>query len=40
LLVFFKHPISGVAMMMAFLLIFFPLFMPPLKKAIRKARGA
>lgn len=40
LLVFFKHPISCVAMMIAFFLIFSPLFVPPLKQAFRKVRGA
>jgi putative tricarboxylic transport membrane protein len=40
LLVFLKHPISCVAVMMAFLLIFSPLYTPLLKKAIYKAKGA
>jgi len=40
LLVFFKHPISCWAIIIAFILIFYPLIASPLKKAIRRPRGA
>jgi len=38
LLVFFKHPISCIAMIIALVLIFSPLVMPPLKKVVQRTR--
>jgi putative tricarboxylic transport membrane protein len=40
LLVFFKHPISCWAILIAFILIFYPWIASPLKKVIRRPRGA
>jgi putative tricarboxylic transport membrane protein len=39
LLVFFKHPISCWAIIIAFILIFYPWIASPLKKAIHRPRG-
>ncbi|MBI5968169.1 MAG: tripartite tricarboxylate transporter permease, partial [Deltaproteobacteria bacterium] len=40
LLVFFKHPISCLTMIIALILIFSPLIVAPLKQPFRKAKGA